>query len=78
MLVNRWSRPHSFVAALRRRSYCTELYTTICNSKEPVMLALLIFFVLGIALGAIGLRLLAMWESHSRNNPHTDWLHRHR
>jgi hypothetical protein len=41
------------------------------------MLALLIFFVLGLVLGAIGLRLLAMWEGHSLHKPRFDWLHRH-
>jgi hypothetical protein len=42
------------------------------------MLALLIFFVLGLTLGLIGLRLLAMWEGQSLHKPHFGWLHRHR
>jgi len=42
------------------------------------MLALLIFFAIGIALGMVGLRLLALWDGHSLHKPHSGWLHRHR
>ena len=42
------------------------------------MLSLIIFFVLGVALGAIGLRLLAHWEHAHRDKPHfghSHWRH---
>jgi hypothetical protein len=34
------------------------------------MLSLIIFFMLGVALGAIGLRLLAHWEQAHPDKPH--------
>jgi hypothetical protein len=40
------------------------------------MLTTIIFFALGVALGVIGLRLLALWEGHSSDKPHVHPLHR--
>jgi hypothetical protein len=42
------------------------------------MLSILIFFVLGAALGAIGLLLLAYWEQPRPNKSHfVHWHRRH-
>ena len=40
------------------------------------MLSLIIFFILGIALGAVGLRLLAHWEHSHPDRPHFDHSYR--
>ena len=40
------------------------------------MLPLIIFFVLGVALGTIGLRLLAHWEHTRLDKPHLGDSHR--
>ena len=41
------------------------------------MLALIIFFILGLALGTIGLRLLAHWDHSHPNKTHFGNSHRH-
>jgi hypothetical protein len=40
------------------------------------MLPLIIFFVLGLALGAVGLRLLTHWEHIQLDKPHFGNSHR--
>jgi hypothetical protein len=47
---------------------CSEPTRTIAY-EEKAMLALTLFFVAGILLGLIGLRLLSRWEAQSDKRP---------
>jgi hypothetical protein len=40
------------------------------------MITIIVFFILGAALGLVGLRLLAHWEHRPLVKPHVGWLHR--
>jgi hypothetical protein len=44
--------------------------------RGDAMLPLIIFFILGVALGTIGLRLLAHWEHTRLDKPHLGDSHR--
>ena len=42
------------------------------------MLTIALFFILGAALGLIGTRLIARWDTHPPIKTHIDLLHRRR
>jgi hypothetical protein len=48
----------------------------VSKIEESSMLSIIIFFILGVALGAIGLGLLAYWEPTHLDKPRLGHSHR--